>query len=120
MWQPSAGVSEVAAAVDRFAKGEFVMVMDAFERENECDLVILGETVTKEQMAFMIKHSTGIICVVADKPRLEKFGLAPATNNNSDKNATNFYVATDYLPTTSTGVSANDRAETVRAFCNME
>jgi len=106
----------VPDAVRAFAKGEFVLVMDDFDRENECDLVVLGETLTSAQMAFMIRHSTGIVCVVADKPRLEKFGLYPAVRDNTDKNATNFYVATDYLPTTTTGVSARDRTETVRAF----
>jgi len=110
----------VPDAVHAFARGEFVLVMDDFDRENECDLVILGETMTPQQMAFMIKHSTGIVCVVADKPRLEKFGLYPAARDNTDKNATNFYVATDYLPTTSTGVSAKDRCETVLAFCREE
>jgi len=107
----------VPDAVRTFAKGDFVLVMDDFDRENECDLVILGENMTAAQMAFMIKYSTGIVCVVADQPRLEKFGLYPAARLNSDKNATNFYIATDYLPTTTTGVSARDRAETVRAFC---
>lgn len=107
-------------AVRIFARGDFVLVMDDFDRENECDLIVLGETLTPAQMAFMIKHSTGIVCVVADKPRLEKFGLYPAARGNTDKNATAFYVATDYLPTTSTGVSARDRCETVRAFCREE
>jgi len=110
----------VPDAVRAFAKGEFVLVMDDFDRENECDLIVLGETLTAKQMAFMIKHSTGIICVVADKPRLEKYGLYPAAHENTDKNATNFYVATDYIPTTTTGVSAKDRCETVRAFCREE
>lgn len=110
----------VPDAVRAFARGEFVLVMDDFERENECDLIVLGETVTSVQMAFMIKHSTGIVCVVAEKKRLESFGLYPAARLNTDKNATNFYVATDYLPTTTTGVSARDRAETVRAFCREE
>jgi 3,4-dihydroxy 2-butanone 4-phosphate synthase/GTP cyclohydrolase II len=110
----------VPDAVATFADGNFVLVMDDFDRENECDLIILGETVTAAQMAFMIKHSTGIVCVVADKPRLEKMGLYPAARDNTDKNATNFYVATDYLPTTTTGVSARDRSETVRAFCREE
>lgn len=110
----------VPEAVRAYARGEFIMVMDDFERENECDLIILGETITTPQMAFMIKHSTGIVCVVADKPRMDKLGLYPAVRDNTDKNATNFYVATDYLPTTTTGVSARDRMETVRAFCREE
>ena len=95
------------------------MVMDRLDRENECDLVLAGDACTPEKMAFMIEWSTGIICVVTDKERLESVGLYPAApRGNTDKNGTNFYVSTDYLPTTSTGVSAKDRCETVLAFCD--
>merc|ERR1719223_1259088 len=99
--------------------GELVMVMDSADREDECDLVAAAETITAEQMAFCIRQSTGIICVVADQQRLEGFGLHPATERNSDVNQTNFYVATDFLPGTTTGVSAADRATTARALCDL-
>jgi len=105
-------------AVHSFAAGEFVLVMsDIATQKSTCDLMVLGETVTPMQMAFLIRHSTGIVHVVADKPRLERFGLYPAAWSSADQGAAGFYVATDYLPTTTTGVSARDRHETVRAFC---
>jgi 3,4-dihydroxy 2-butanone 4-phosphate synthase/GTP cyclohydrolase II len=110
----------VLDAVKVFAEGGIVLVMDDFDRENECDMVALGETLTKEQMALIIRETTGIVCVVAEKQRLESFGLYPAARSNTDKNATNFYVATDYLPTTTTGVSAGDRVETVKAMCRAD
>lgn len=110
----------VADAVKVFAEGGIVLVMDDFDRENECDMIALGETLTAEQMAFIIRETTGIVCVVAEKHRLESFGLYPAARSNTDKNATNFYVATDYLPTTTTGVSARDRVETVKAMCRAD
>lgn len=94
------------------------MVMDSADREDECDLVAAAETITPEKMAFCIRQSTGIVCVVTDQARLEGFGLHPATDRNSDVNQTNFYVSTDFLPGTTTGVSAADRAATVRAFCD--
>lgn len=106
-------------ALRAFKRGEFVMVMDSDDREDECDLILPAELVTASQMAFAIRHTTGIVCVAADKERLEKFGLHPATGNNTDANATNFYVSTDFLPGTSTGVSAADRAATCRAMCDM-
>lgn len=110
---------DVERAVKAFRQGEFVMVMDRLDRENECDLILSGEACTPEKMAFMIHWSTGIVCVVTDKERLESVGLYPASlGRNSDKNGTNFYVSTDFLPTTSTGVSAADRCETVLAFCD--
>merc|ERR1719408_576816 len=92
--------------------------MDRDDREDECDLILAAERVTAPKMAFMIRHSTGIVCVAADRQRLEGFGLHPATTANTDKNATNFYVSTDFLPGTTTGVSAADRAITARAFCD--
>jgi len=106
-------------ALRAFKRGEFVMVMDSDDREDECDLILPAELVTASQMAFAIRHTTGIVCVAADKERLERFGLHPATGNNTDANATNFYVSTDFLPGTSTGVSAADRAATARAMCDL-
>lgn len=108
----------VEQAIATFKRGEFVMVMDSDDREDECDLIFSAEHVTAEKMAFAIRHTTGIVCAVADKARLEKFGLHPATSTNTDANGTNFYVSTDFLPGTSTGVSAADRAATARALCD--
>jgi len=106
-------------AIETFRRGEFVMVMDSEDREDECDLVLPAEAVTTEQMAFAIRHTTGIVCVVGDKARLEHFGLHPATQRNTDANQTNFYVSTDFLQGTTTGVSASDRAATARALCDL-
>ncbi|CAK0837071.1 unnamed protein product, partial [Prorocentrum cordatum] len=106
-------------AVDAFRRGELVMVMDSDDREDECDLVCAAENVTPQLMAFIIRHSTGIVCISTEKDRLEHFGLHPATSKNTDVNETNFYVSTDFLPGTTTGVSAADRAATARAFCDL-
>lgn len=100
-------------------RGEFVLVMDSDDREDECDLICAAETITAEQMAFCIRHTTGIVCIVGDKARLEHFGLHPATTTNTDVNQTNFYVSTDFIPGTTTGVSAADRAVTARALCDL-
>uniref|UniRef100_A0A6U6XSP7 3,4-dihydroxy-2-butanone 4-phosphate synthase n=1 Tax=Zooxanthella nutricula TaxID=1333877 RepID=A0A6U6XSP7_9DINO len=113
---PWSTVEDAIAAVKR---GDFVLVMDSEDREDECDIIFAAETVTAEQMAFAIRHTTGIICIVADQERLERFGLHPATTRNTDANATNFYVSTDFLPATTTGCSAADRATTARAMCNL-
>jgi 3,4-dihydroxy 2-butanone 4-phosphate synthase/GTP cyclohydrolase II len=111
----------IDTAIAAFRRGEFVMVMDRMERENECDLVLAAEHCTPEKMAFMIHWSTGIICVVSNQQRLEDAGLYPAApRGNTDKNGTNFYVSTDFLPGTTTGVSAADRCATVRAFCDPD
>jgi len=106
-------------ALAAFKNGQLVMVMDSADREDECDLILAAESCTAEQMAFVIRHTTGIVCVVADKDRLERFGLHPATGTNTDSNSTNFYVAADFLPGKTTGVWAADRATTARALCNL-
>lgn len=106
-------------ALRAFKKGDLVMVMDSDDREDECDLILAADHVTAQQMAFVIRHTTGIVCIATDKERLEHFGLHPATGRNTDVNNTNFYVSTDFLPGTSTGVSAADRAATARALCNL-
>jgi len=110
-----ATVEEALVAIRR---GEFVLVMDSEDRENECDLIWSAELTTPKQMAFAIRHTTGIICIAANKAKLESLGLHPATKRNTDANDTNFYVATDYLVGTTTGVSAADRAATCNAFCD--
>lgn len=111
----------VEKAIEAFKRGEFVMVMDRMDRENECDLVLSAEHCTPEKMAFMIHWSTGIVCLVSDQSTLEAAGLYPAApRGNTDKNGTNFYVSTDFLPGTTTGVSASDRCATVKAFCDPD
>jgi|EP00927_Polykrikos_kofoidii_P065397 3,4-dihydroxy 2-butanone 4-phosphate synthase/GTP cyclohydrolase II len=113
------GFSSIEEAIAAFKRGHYVMVMDSEDREDECDLILPAEGMTAEKMAFVIRHSTGIVCISADKARLEKFGLHPATQRNTDVNQTNFYVSTDFIPGTSTGVSAADRTATVLAFCDL-
>jgi len=111
--------STMEDAIEVFKRGGIVMVMDSEDREDECDLILAAEHVTAQQMAFCIRHTTGIVCVAGDQDRLESFGLHPATKRNTDSNQTNFYVSTDYLHGTTTGVSAADRALTARALCDM-
>jgi len=116
---PSSDYATIEEAVAAFSRGELVMVMDSEDREDECDLVFAASMTTPEQMAFTIRHTTGIVCIVSDKERLEHFGLHPATHSNTDVNQTNFYVSTDFIPGTSTGVSAADRVATCRALCDI-
>ncbi|KAF4710511.1 GTP cyclohydrolase II [Perkinsus olseni] len=111
--------TNVEGAINAFREGKMVMVMDRLDRENECDFMISARGCTKQDMAFMIRYSTGIVCVVTDKKRLDTFGLHVATPNNTDSNGTNFHVATDHIPTTTTGVSAQDRVNTLKAFMDL-
>lgn len=111
MTQATWHVKEALAALSR---GEFCMVTDS---KDGCGLILAAQHATTERLAFMIRYSTGIINVVADKRRLESFGLHPASNQGKSINS-NAYVSTDFTPSATTGASAKDRAGTILAFCD--
>ncbi|ARF09969.1 deoxycytidylate deaminase [Indivirus ILV1] len=108
---------DVNYAISEFKRGNFVLVMDDENRENEGDLVIAASKITENQMIEMINHTTGIICVPIEKSRAKKLNLPLMCDNNTDINKTAFTVTVDYL-TTGTGVSSKDRLATVRALAD--
>lgn len=110
--------SSVPDAVAAFKRGESLIVVDSSDRKNESDLIFAADKATTAQMAFAIRNSTGIVCVVTEKERLEHFGLHPATVNNTERYSMNSYISTTFIPGSSTGLSAADRAATARALCN--
>lgn len=95
-----------------------MVVVDSVDRKNESHLVFPAEDATGERMAFAIRRSTGIIRVVTNEDQLKCFGLHPATSDSTSRSAVGAYVSTTYLPGSSTGLSAADRAATARALCN--
>lgn len=103
---------------DALRAGRFVAVTDATSRENEADLVIAAEYITVEQMAFLIRHTSGIICVPMPRERIEQLGLPLLTDvdKNTARFGTPFAMPVDYLPTTRGGVSAEERVHTIRAL----
>ncbi|MGA8164918.1 MAG: 3,4-dihydroxy-2-butanone-4-phosphate synthase, partial [Waddliaceae bacterium] len=107
---------KMAQALAAYAAGKFVIVVDDQERENEGDLVISAEKVTVETIAFMIRHTTGIICVSLPAERLHRLGLPLMVPDNTESQQTAFTVSVDASHGTSTGVSASDRVNTIRAL----
>lgn len=107
-----ATVEEALAAI---ADGEFVLVMDDEERENEGDLIIAAEKVTAEKLAFMIRHTSGLICLPTTGERLDQLGLPLMVLENTDSHKTAFTVSVDAVGGTTTGISAADRARTILA-----
>lgn len=101
---------------DRLRSGQFVAVTDDTNREDEADLVIAAEHITTEQMAFLIRYTSGIICVPMKRERLEALGLRLLTDDNTAKFGTPFAMPVDYLPTSRGGVSAEERVQTIRAL----
>lgn len=113
-WPTTAAVQSAASAL---ASGGLVVVVDDADRENEADLLGAAEFVTAEQMAFIIRHTTGIVCTPMSAQRCESLRLPQMVEANTDSHATAFTVSVDHVDT-GTGVSAADRARTVRALAD--
>ena len=106
----------IPEALTRYANGEFLIVVDDLDRENEGDLILLATQATPEKVAFMVTHTTGILCVALTKSRARELNLPLMVENNEDERRTAFTVAVDFSPGITTGVSAIERARTIRAL----
>jgi 3,4-dihydroxy 2-butanone 4-phosphate synthase/GTP cyclohydrolase II len=109
----------IPEALNRYASGEFLIVVDDLDRENEGDLMLLASQATPEKVAFMVKHTTGILCVALTKSRARELNLPLMVENNEDERRTAFTVAVDFAPGITTGVSAIERARTIRALAEV-
>ncbi|KAG5647921.1 hypothetical protein DXG03_007845 [Asterophora parasitica] len=105
-------------ALAAFKAGEFLVVMDDENRENEGDLIIAATHCTTEKMAWMIKHTSGYICVALPGERLEELDIPMMVPDNQERHRTAYTVTVDYKHGTTTGISASDRSATVRALAN--
>jgi 3,4-dihydroxy 2-butanone 4-phosphate synthase/GTP cyclohydrolase II len=112
-----AGVAALNRAIAALAEGRMVIVVDDDQRENECDLVVAADCVTVEQMTFMVRHGSGIVCVPMEADRLDELRLPPMSPTNTEAHHTAFSVSVDHV-STSTGVSAADRVATVHALAD--
>lgn len=108
--------AKIEEAVDAIARGEMIVVVDDHDRENEGDIVFAAEHATKEKIAFMMNHARGLICVPMEGERLDALDIPLMVPNNTESMKTAFTVSVDYIPGTSTGISAADRAATVAAL----
>jgi len=101
-----------------FAAGEFLVVMDDENRENEGDLIIAASHCTTEKMAWMIKHTSGYVCIALPGSRLEELQLPMMVPDNQDRLRTAYTITVDYKHGTTTGISAHDRSLTARALAS--
>ncbi len=108
--------SRVEEAIAAIRRGEYVVVVDDEDRENEGDLIIAAEKVTEDHIAFMVRYTSGLICVPMLRERLEELELPLMVMENTDTMRTAFTVSVDYRFGITTGISAADRAATVRAL----
>lgn len=118
MSQKTEQFDTVASAIHAIAQGEFVIVVDDTDRENEGDLIIAAEKITTEKMAFLVRHSSGLVCVGMPASRLQMLDLPQMVTQNADPFRTAFTVSVDYKYGTTSGISAADRALTLRKLAD--
>lgn len=106
----------IETALKAIAAGKMVVVVDDEDRENEGDLIMAAQVATEANLAFMVRYTSGVICVSLPGERLDDLSLPLMVAANSDSMSTAFTVSTDYRIGTTTGISAADRAITVRAL----
>jgi 3,4-dihydroxy 2-butanone 4-phosphate synthase / GTP cyclohydrolase II len=108
----------IDTAIEALAAGLPVVVVDDEGRENEGDLIFPASTATSEQTAFMVRHTSGFICVGMTGADLDRLHLPPMTTVNQDRKGTAYSVTVDARSVVSTGISATDRATTIRVLAD--
>jgi len=109
---------KVEAAIKAFAKGEIIVVTDDDDRENEGDLFVAASLCTAEKMAFIIRHTSGIVCAPLGAEQAQRLHLDPMVARNDAPLGTAFTVSVDVRHGLTTGISAEERSNTVRALAN--
>ena len=111
-------LNTVEEAIADFKEGKFVIVVDDEDRENEGDLIIAAEKITAEQVNFMLKYARGVLCAPITISRCKELDLPHQVQDNTSVLGTPFTVTVDKLEGCTTGVSAHDRAETIKALAD--
>ncbi len=106
----------IDAALKALVAGHMVIVVDDENRENEGDLILAAEHATTASLAFMVRHSSGVICAALPGERLDELELPLMVKGNTETMGTAYTVTVDFRHGTSTGISAADRAATLRAL----
>lgn len=109
---------KIVSALQAFERGEIVVVTDDDDRENEGDLTLAAAHCTEEKMAFIIRHTTGIVCAPMPKEEAQRFNLVPMVSDNDSTHRTQFTVTVDFKHGITTGISAHDRALAMRNLAN--
>ena len=111
-------MSDFAAALADFKNGKFLIVTDDSDRENEGDLILLGAAATTAQIGFMVRHTSGVICGVVNNEIAKRLKLPMMVGRNEDSHETAFTVSVDLIEGRTTGISAQERANTLRALAD--
>lgn len=108
--------STIDEAIASMKAGKMIVVVDDHGRENEGDIIVAADATTSEHIAFMMSQARGLICIAMEDERLDALEMPLMVPNNTELHKTAFTVSVDYLPGTTTGISAADRAATIRAL----
>lgn len=111
-------LSGVEQVIEHFGRGDIVIVTDDDDREGEGDLVMAAEATSAEKVAFYLQHTSGLICTPTTSERCAQLGLPAMVEDNQDAHQTAFTVSVDAVTGTTTGISAADRAQTIRALAD--
>ena len=116
----SSPLATIEAALEDFKEGKFVIVVDDEDRENEGDFIIAAEKITPEKVNFMLREGRGVLCAPITISRAEQLELPHQVQDNTSMLGTPFTVTVDKLEGCTTGVSAADRAATIRHLANPD
>src|SRR5512143_3059316 len=108
-------LNSIEEIIEDIRQGKMVILMDDEDRENEGDLIMAGSLVRPEDINFMARYGRGLICLTLTRERCQQLRLPLMGSNNNDKHSTNFTVSIEAAQGVTTGISAYDRALTVRA-----
>lgn len=114
------GRQTVVDAIKAVGEGKIVVVVDDADRENEGDLIMAAELATPETVGFIVRYTSGVLCVSLEDDRLKELALPPMVVNNEDPKQTAYAISTDYKHGTTTGISAYDRALTFRKLVDPD
>ena len=113
-------LATIEEAIEAYARGEFLVVVDDEDRENEGDLIIAADAMTMEKMNFMIRYTSGVICAPMSDERADQLDLSLMVVENTESMKTAFTVSVDLIGGTTTGISAADRSATVKALADLD
>src|SRR5205809_690271 len=114
MRREAAAISPITGIVSAIRAGEIVILVDDEQRENEGDLVFAADFVTPEKINFLAKHGRGLICMPVTEAHAQRLGLRPMVEQNRSRHGTNFTTSIEAAEGISTGISAQDRALTIK------
>lgn len=112
-------LSSILDAIEDLKKGKIIIVMDDEKRENEGDFLALADNITAETINFMIQYGRGLVCCPITRERAEQLGFQIMVSENTESLKTAFTVSVDHI-SNRTGISAYERADTIRAIANSE